>query len=357
MIDSRQVTVVYQGHIDVSKLGSGDSKGADFLYNVATVRQHLPNATIILSTWDNIVLPKAYDTPAKLGIDALVLSQDVAPLPNIKFNNLPANNCNRQLVSTVAGLKKTTTKYALKLRTDSFLTSDGFMRYFADYETKIHALGHKDYSPIVACCYFTIDPDVYEHMAFHISDWTHFGETQTLLRYWDIAPIDEAMATYYERHPHRFTANFFDKQFRAKIAVEQYLTTTYAKRFHYATPTLHNELNSKILFDFEVFLARQIILLDLAQFGVDMPKYNWVKNSDFINMAVIKHADWYGRFVDYWHLSADKSLYGQYKQRKHQKLASKWVAKLTDPIAGYWWHHPKNKKIMRATEKLIKKIP
>ncbi|WFF38740.1 WavE lipopolysaccharide synthesis family protein [Moraxella nasibovis] len=361
MINDKDITVIYQGAVNVSNLGTGNSDSSDFLYNVQKTRTALPNATIILSTWSNTVLPSDYDTPEKLGVDKIVYSDDPGALPNIKFDNLPANNANRQLLSTLTGLKATTTRFAMKLRTDSFLTGTGFKKAYSQFEQQVSATKKGrdfQYSPIVLCCYFTIDPNVYEHMAFHMSDWVHFGETKTLLKYWDVPFFNFEDATFYERHPHDKSSNFFDRQFRTRIAVEQYLTTEFAKKFGYAVPVFHNQIDKKILFDFDKFLAERMIVLDLDQFGVDLPKYKWVRNSDFISMDILMHADWYGRFVAHWQPKAvDKQVYALFKKRQHQKVASKWVAKVTGSFAGYWWHSPENKKRKRFVEKAIKFIP
>ncbi len=361
MVSDKEITVIYQGAVNISGLGTGKDDSSDFLYNVKRTREVLPNATIILSTWSNTKFPQEYNSPSKLGVDKIVYSEDPGALPNIKFDNLPANNANRQLVSTVTGLKSTATRFAIKLRTDCFLTGAGFARLYSQFEEQIKSTKkgkNFEYSPVIVCCYFTIDPNVYEHMAFHMSDWTHFGETKTLLKYWDVPLFDYQDATFYERNPHHKSSNFFDRQFRTRIAVEQYLTIGFAKKFGFTTPTFHNQINRKILSEFDKFLAQHMIVLDLDQFGVDLPKYKWVRNSDFISMDILMHADWYGRFVQYWKpKQIDKRTYALYKKRQHQKTASKFVAKVTEPFAGYWWHAPQNKERMRFVEKAIKLIP
>lgn len=359
MISDEEITVIYQGSVNIFGLGTGKSDSSDFLYNVRRTRDVLPNAKIILSTWLHTKFPDNYNTIEKLGVDDIVYSEDPGALPNIKFDNLPANNANRQLISTLTGLKSVKTRFAIKLRTDSFLTNQGFMKAYMQFKEQIEEkqINGFEYSPIVVCCYFTIDPNVYEHMAFHMSDWVHFGETKTLLKYWDVPFFDYQDATFYERNLHQKSSNFFDRQFRTRIAVEQYLTIEFAKKFSFTTPTFHNQISCKILSEFDRFLAQHMIVLDLDQFGVDLPKYQWVKNSDFISMDVLMHADWYGRFVQYWQPKVvDKKTYALFKRRQHQKSVSKWVARVTEPFAGYWWHAPQNKKKKRFVEKMIKRL-
>ncbi len=128
MIKSKKITIVFQGQIDPSQLGSGATDGTDFLYNLAQTKKALPNAKVILSTWNSFEFPSYYNTAAKLGVDRLILNPDPGGLPNIKFGYDTPNNVNRQIASTAAGMALVNTKYALKLRADSFLTSDNLLR-------------------------------------------------------------------------------------------------------------------------------------------------------------------------------------------------------------------------------------
>lgn len=81
-----------------------------------SVRTHLPNAELILSTW------KGSDVSG-LDCDVLLLNDD----PGAINGN---NNVNRQIVSTRNGLQKASRQYAVKLRTDTLLTGTGFLEVF-----------------------------------------------------------------------------------------------------------------------------------------------------------------------------------------------------------------------------------
>lgn len=73
-----------------------------------SIREHLPGGEIILSTWEGTDC-------SGLEYDLLVLNQDPGVLPPAMLNT------NRQIVSTVNGLKRVTRKYAVKFRTDNFI--------------------------------------------------------------------------------------------------------------------------------------------------------------------------------------------------------------------------------------------
>ena len=305
MINSQDVSVIFQGHLNVHALGSGAQDGSDFLYNVARTREQLPHAQLILSSWDHVELPAQYNTPEKLGIDALILNPDPDGLPNIKFGYDAPNNVNRQIISTQAGLNLVTTPYVLKLRIDSFLNHAHFLEHYQHYTAQIQAqlpAAHtlQTYTPIVVPHFFTIDPNVFENMAFHISDWSQFGETATLKAYWSAQLMSKADATHFERHAHEVDNAFADNAFRTRLAVEQHIATQYARALGYSVPTQYNHITPEILRAHRDFLASQIIVLDMADFGLNLPKYAWASYDEFMSINCINHADWYQLFCAYW---------------------------------------------------------
>ena len=366
MIKSKKITVVFQGYIDPDKLGSGATDGTDFCYNLAQTKAALPKAKIVLSTWNSFEFPPEYNTAAKLGVDKLILNPDPGGLPNIKFGYDTANNVNRQITSTSAGMALVNTKYALKMRTDSFLTSANLLRLYDEYlqavqrgapqsgsetlnvknkdkSSKLSAKQpksltasnkkstnntqsgkrNKKYAPIAVTSFFTIDPSVYEHMAYHISDWVQFGRRKTLQEYWSVKPMRKKNATYFENHDQNDVAVFSDNQFRTRLAVEQHIAIKYAKARGYPVPSQYNDIDEGILQGHQRFLAEHFIVLDLEQFGLSFPKYDWVKNDDFMALNCINHEDWYRLFNDHWRIdSPNQALLDAADQRQALKRDS-----------------------------------
>ncbi len=375
MIKTSEVTLVFQGYVHADSLGSGATDGLDLLYNIKKSRESYPDAAIVVSTWDSIEFPEAYNTAKKLGIDALVLSPDPGGLPNIKFGFDSPNNVNRQIMSTKSGLDAVTTPYAIKLRTDSFLTSANLIPTLTEYTQRVEQLYQtnpatalRDYSPIVVPSYFSIDPMVYEHMAYHISDWMQFAKTEVLQQYWSVELMRYEDATYFENHSHllnndyrsstsiqasnqasnnprlsialssRYTlqdnqnttavantsdANgFTDNTFRTRLAVEQYIATNHAKKLGFAVPESYNHLTDDIIADFKRYVARHIIIASNEQTGFELPKYNWVNDDAFMALNCLQHADWYQLFVSEQPISTpDTQLLQQAQSRMQQKAS------------------------------------
>ena len=122
MISSKEISVVVQGAID-KKLTSKCLK---------SIREHLPEAEIILSTWEG-------SNVEGLDYDILLLNQDPGGYKHdFAIYNAPRsmNNFNRQLVSTLNGIKKVNRKYILKLRTDLILTNSNFLSYWNLFESR-----------------------------------------------------------------------------------------------------------------------------------------------------------------------------------------------------------------------------
>ncbi len=363
MIKSKKITVVYQGYIDPEKLGSGNSDGTDFLYNLAQTKAALPDAKIILSTWNSFEFPAQYNTAQKLGVDSLILNEDPGGLPNIRFGFDAPNNANRQITSAAAGMALVETKYALKMRADSYLTNANLLNIYDQYlnavqrgapqrdsdtliskksssriktKNKAKKLGkkvNKKYSPIAVANFFTIDPSIYQHMAYHVSDWLQFGRRKVLQEYWSVKPMTTKNATYFENNAHDMEATFYDDQFRTRLAVEQHIAVNYAKSRGYKVPNLYNETDETILAGHDRFLAEHFVVLDIDQLGLSFPKYDWVKNDEFAVLNCVNHEDWYRLFNDYWQVkSPNQALLRAGDERQALKLkASASIA--TDQIS------------------------
>ena len=139
-----------------------------------SVRDLLPQAELILSTWEE-------SNVAGLSCDKLLLNNDPGPIRNYDDST---NNVNRQLVSTLAGLEKASRPLAIKLRTDTLLNHLGMLHKFQMDErrnTKYRIFE----SRVVTCQLYFRDPRRFPAL-FHIGDIFHFGQTSDLLKLWDI---------------------------------------------------------------------------------------------------------------------------------------------------------------------------
>lgn len=178
MIDFKDITVVVQGPVQSFK----DRPQEDGITQkcLDSVRKHLPGSKIILSTWPDQNLDG-------LDFDELVVSED--PGPNIRYYNKDGSpkffNNNRQIASSKAGLKRVTTRYAVKLRSDNFLTGNMFVQLQQEYPKRFDEYRFFE-ERVVVCNVFTRKYAKGFRVAHHLSDFFYFGLTKDLLSIWNL---------------------------------------------------------------------------------------------------------------------------------------------------------------------------
>ena len=156
---------------------------------IQSIKKHFPNSKIILSTW------KGSDT-RKYEIDNLVLSNDTNLVDHFYKNQNILNNINRQIISSRNGLRKSKTKYSVKLRTDMFFKSNNILKLIGNLNTnecKQFDLKSKLITPIDLC----INPEK-SKLLFHFNDWIVAGLTEDVLKVFDIPLMSMKDLTYFK---------------------------------------------------------------------------------------------------------------------------------------------------------------
>jgi len=265
-IKSGDISVVVQGAIDPQVTVNA----------LDSIRRHLPDSKIILSTW------KGSDVNG-LDYDDCVFSADPGAHtsylrlnPGKKFTN----NTNRQLVSTQAGLKRVKTEYTLKLRSDMLLLNANFLGSFFSYPE--HTNEYRIFKQRV------IIPELFTRrrfemrsekppifMPFHISDWFCFGLTEDIQTYIMDTPLMPKSDMAYKfssfsiERPERYLCSW-----RWRYAPEQYYTISAVQRCY---PDIQfrdwTDWNDTNIMQSEKFITNNFIVLDLKRHGITMPKY------------------------------------------------------------------------------------
>jgi hypothetical protein len=175
------------------------------------LRRLLPEAQIILSTW-------ARSETDGLEYDELILNEDPgAPVqpwdPRYLFN------LNRQIVSTLAGLRRASRRYAMKIRGDMVLLDTSFLQHYLRYPAR-----HPEYAVfrrrLICPTLYSTNPERSAEI-FKVSDFFAFGETADVLDLWDIplAPEPET-SRYFDLHPER---RWHDDPIWNRFTPEQYI--------------------------------------------------------------------------------------------------------------------------------------
>lgn len=166
-VDSRDISVVIQGPLYRTL---AQSRGIDAC--IASVRAHLPHVEIIVSTWSDEDLG---------GIDADVVVTAVDPGVLVDFNG-NRHNTNRQIVSTLTGIRVSSRKHVLKLRSDIILTGSQ-IAVLGAYDSRVPAADRLLRQPITVTTLFIRNP-VKVPLLFHLSDLVQFGAREDMLEFW-----------------------------------------------------------------------------------------------------------------------------------------------------------------------------
>ena len=288
MIRSHDISVVVQGAIDV-RLTQRCLK---------SVRQHLPGAEIILSTWVDSDL-------TGLDFDVLVESVDPGATP-MDVDRTLANNVNRQIVSSHAGLSKASRPFSIKMRTDFLLKGAGSLGFFRRYEERCD--GWKVFRErVVGCTVFSINPRRFAPMPFHPSDWFFLGLTEDVQCLWEIPLVPEPETSrWYETHekPHH---PFLGKR-TARYAPEQSIWLQCLRKHgevecDYMTDMTHDAVTQS-----EIAIANNLVLASPDQLQIKYLKGGRGGHLDRDRFATYTHGEWIALYRKYCDPSAKGPL-------------------------------------------------
>lgn len=273
-VDSSEISVVVQGPV-FTTLTTLAPEGITRQV-LKAVRQHLPHATLILSTWK--------DQPIE-GLDAdVILQLDDPGTTNFYKANAQAenlyNNGNRLIFSTQAGLAQVKTKYTLKIRSDLLLFHSWFSSYFDQFQHVDAAwqvltqriIGFPIYSlkyeslQFNTSCQHTRGTKI-QPRPFHVSDWAYFGLTVDLKKLFDCPLMDEPTTSrWFETRPKPSNDLWPDRLWR--YSPEQYIVSSLAQRTLGITLEHASQDDADILQASERFIANNFIILDQYQWGL-----------------------------------------------------------------------------------------
>ncbi|GAD64468.1 WavE lipopolysaccharide synthesis family protein [Aquipseudomonas alcaligenes] len=166
-VPSELISVVIQGPLHRSL---APARGIDAC--ISSVRAHLPHAEIIVSTWVDEDLE---------GIEADIVVTSADPGVLLDFNS-NRHNTNRQIVSTLTGIRAASRKHVLKLRSDHILTGSQ-IAVMGAYDSLVPAPDRLLRQPITVTTLFIRNPAKVP-LLFHLSDLVQFGAREDMLEFW-----------------------------------------------------------------------------------------------------------------------------------------------------------------------------
>ena len=301
-MDDKTISVVIQGTTD-KKLTP---------LCIKSIRKYLPNAEIILSTWEGCNV-------SGLDYDILVLNKDPGGYVfNISFHNKSnsLNNFNRQLISTRNGIEKVSNKYCLKLRSDLVLNNSNFLKYWDEFDKQNEEFKIFKHRVICSSIYsreYSCQSGTGLPTPFHPSDFWFFGLTDDLKDYFENCPIQtlNEAGNWAFKYPNRLP---YDSMLW-RFAPEQFFCINWVKKYY---PNIQfddwSDWNTENIEFSNKILYNNFVFLDYEQAGIYSIKHKWAyENQDTIQGLITFY-----HFQKQYQLYCDK-LYIPIKQRKNYR--------------------------------------
>ncbi|EGQ9203100.1 wavE lipopolysaccharide synthesis family protein, partial [Vibrio cholerae] len=174
-------------------------------------------------------------------------------------------NINRQIVSTVSGLRHVKTKFAAKLRADNILNKRRVLEIFEQFPLRKEGYAVLN-NRLVCSNYFAKEFERGLSVPFFFSDFFQFGEVEDLLKVWDCDLYSDYdfKSTLSGKKQHKYYPN-------DSVNVEQKIWSNAARKLypyelkdehgdHFARQQSYN------------FMINNLIIVDGDELGLDVPQ-------------------------------------------------------------------------------------
>jgi hypothetical protein len=257
------------------------------LHCIESVRRVMPNAEIILSTWEGTDV-------SHLSFDKVVFCKDPGAIPYNDLNPNYLNNINRQIVSTYNGFKAATRTYAIKMRGDCQLIDSSFVNFLMPYARSSKFKFFKE--RILIPTKYSRNPRRIAQL-LHASDIFQVGLLEDLLSLWSINLQPEP---YFTRAipANKIIINdaLQGPNFRMKFGPEQYIWYAFAKKKghdfelkHYSSLPLSKIMNS------EWSIMNNFVIAEAEDIGLLLPK----RIQDHKVKDLYTHKEWQSLYKRY----------------------------------------------------------
>lgn len=219
----------------------------------------MPHAEIIVSTWPDEDLT---------GIDADVVVSSADPGVLLDFNG-NRHNINRQIVSTLTGIRAASRQYVLKLRTDHFLTGSQ-IAVMGTYDSRLPAVDRLLHQPITVTTLFIRNPAKVP-LLFHLSDLVQFGARDDMLEFW--GQRIRLQHEMFANQPYKNPIGNFVGYSAMRMTPEQCLMLGFmAKKGYEISLKTPGEISPELVRLSDKLLAENFTVLDWEISEVDFPE-------------------------------------------------------------------------------------
>ena len=267
LIQDQDISIVVQGPIILnSSFGITDHTTK---LVCRQLKKLFPASELILSTWQG-------SNVDGILYDKLVISDDPGATSFIYREDKIFNNCNRLITSTKNGIQAATRNYVFKVRSDLFVFSKSFLKFFDQFKHYKEDCKFVK-SRILAFSIHSLRKErnfgLETHRPYHISDWAYFGYKEDLWNLYDIPLTPEPefsqwFLTHPKYHPDLFPALLW------KMSPEEYITSSFFKKFYPSLDFAHTQdVSHHNVVLSERLIANNFLVLDQTQFVLTSLKY------------------------------------------------------------------------------------
>lgn len=255
-LTSKDISVVIQGN----PCGTRESPALYTRKLSESIRKHLPEAEIIVSTWED-------QNVEGIHWDKLQLSRPVPMTYVIRPDEkLYPQTVNHQLITSRSGIQAASRKYVLKIRSDMILENDRILKMWNHYAETPRIEG------IQSCISrerIMVLP-TYNHrrgmcFPYNVCDWLFFGSKEDILDLFHIPlmDLDALCVRNGEKYP----------RVEDNMGAEQYIWIEYMKQKH-VNSNLKGAMDTdeKELMLFEETIAQNLIMASARKLGVNSQK-------------------------------------------------------------------------------------
>lgn len=243
-IFSKDISVIVQGKVDLELTHRC----------IETIRQYLPAAEVILSTW------KGEDIYG-MDVDKVIYNKDPGSSGFIrKYPKKQYNNVNREMLSTHTGLLASTRPYCLKIRTDMELTSDNFLNmYELFHKTTIRTSVFKERVMVEGLTTSIEYP-------FCVGDWWFFGRKDDLLDLFSGEVYNEEYLSYQSGYRKKFDWII------CRYIPEQYIIYSFLKKKYNISFYGHADCSDNVMRFSRKFIFENLICIEPEESGIYLKK-------------------------------------------------------------------------------------
>ena len=246
MINPNDISIIVQGPIYKEYIN-------DVLKSLIKL---FPKAEIILSTWQGADIPR--NLPKKI----IIIKSNVPNKIKVSSNPNIYDSFSPQIVSTLAGLKLATKKYALKIRSDSYLNNKSWLSDFNKYNkynNNYHFLNNR----VMVSNIFSVNPRKFP-LPFHPCDWFFFGLKVDLVKIFNQPVMKISEANWFKgkkRPPYIFNWNsrYRNEQKIWVGAIKKKLVLNFNYQTHFSKSIVNKS---------EMILVNNLLIIDAKVLGI-----------------------------------------------------------------------------------------